>query len=146
MQKGETDQLRGELSAIRKLEELELLEWVTSADQLAGMSVVGLREMRARLEKHAAALAEAIPRCVCRLSDPLPLLPAQLLWLEDDGCAGRRRRRRRRSSACWRWWIRLACRPPKRRRVEKVKLKMNSPLACTLVHLQLAAAMACSRM
>ena len=64
MQKGETEQLRGELFAIRKLEELELLEWVTSADQLAGMSVVGLREMRARLEKHAAALAEAIPRCV----------------------------------------------------------------------------------
>ena len=84
MQKGETDQLRGELFAIRKLEELELLEWVTSADQLAGMSVVGLREMRARLEKHAAALAEAIPRCVCRLSDPLP--PAALdffcCWLE----------------------------------------------------------------
>ena len=72
MQKGETEQLRGELFAIRKLEELELLEWVTSADQLAGMSVVGLREMRARLEKHTAALAEAIPRCVCRLSDPLP--------------------------------------------------------------------------
>ena len=78
MQKGETEQLRGELFAIRKLEELELLEWVTSADQLAGMSVVGLREMRARLEKHAAALAEAIPRCVCRLSDPLP--PAALAF------------------------------------------------------------------
>ena len=83
MQKGETEQLRGELFAIRKLEELELLEWVTSADQLAGMSVVGLREMRARLEKHAAALAEAIPRCVCRLSDPLACLSHFVCcWLE----------------------------------------------------------------
>ena len=89
MQKGETDQLRGELSAIRKLEELELLEWVTSADQLAGMSVVGLREMRARLEKHAAALAEAIPRCVCRLPDPLPLLPSlRTMAAQDDGGGG----------------------------------------------------------
>ena len=96
MQKGETEQLRGELFAIRKLEELELLEWVTSADQLAGMSVVGLREMRARPEKHAAALAEAIPRCVCRLSDPclLPLSALSVFGMrgpmaaQDDGGGG----------------------------------------------------------